>query len=108
MGKRLPEASANKRVEKAGRDGGRVRLRSAPAGEAAMLAGRCVSGSGAGARRGWGRPEQAAERGEVRCAPPPGVPLFCGLCAGSGGPELGVGLAPAPISLFLRAPAVRL
>lgn len=61
MAARVAEERAIERAGRAGRGGGgRARLRSALAGGAAMLAGRCVSGSGAGgAVRAVGRPGRA-------------------------------------------------
>lgn len=69
MGARGAEERAIERAGRAGRGGGgRARLRSALAGGAAMLAGRCVSGSGAGARCGPGPPAGGTGAGAVPLA----------------------------------------
>lgn len=63
----VAEERASERAGRAGRSGGgRARLRSALAGGAAMLAGRCVSGSGAGARCGPGLPRREGRGLEQR------------------------------------------
>lgn len=85
MAARVAEERAIERAGRAGRGGGgRARLRSALAGGAAMLAGRCVSGSGAGARCG---PWAARAGRELPCRElPAGVDGGWPSAEGVGGP----------------------